>query len=108
MSDPTLVYESTVGLSSRIANGSTTPVKAAEELLSRINALDGNLHACIKVMPDHALARAEAVGKALKNDATGPLLGIPYAARDLFDVKGEPTLPVRTCLQTTSPGKTAR
>jgi len=84
-------FETITSLSSRIANGSTTPVKVAEELLGRINALDGKLHAFIKVMPEHALAQAEAAGKALKNGATGPLVGIPYAAKDLFDVKGVPT-----------------
>ncbi|HEX7812720.1 MAG TPA: amidase [Burkholderiales bacterium] len=84
-------FESITSLSSRIANGSTAPVKVAEELLGRINTLDGKLRAFIKVMPDHALAQADAAGKALKSGGNGPLVGIPYAAKDLFDVKGVPT-----------------
>lgn len=85
-------FESITSLSSRIASGSTTPVKVAGELLDRIGRLDGRLHAFIKVMPDHALAQAHAAEAALKSGAkSGPLTGIPYAAKDLFDVKGVPT-----------------
>ena len=91
MSAAATAFESITSLSSRIAAGSTTPVKIVEDLLNRIDALDGKLHAFIKVTPDHALAQAQSAGAALKNGATGPLLGIPYAAKDLFDVKGMPT-----------------
>lgn len=92
MSDSTLAYESISSLSSRIATGSTSPVKVAEELLSRIDALDGKLHAFIRIMPEQALAQARAAEQAKKNGANpGPLNGIPYAAKDLFDVKGVPT-----------------
>ena len=91
MSAAATAFESITSLSSRIAAGSTTPVKIVEDLLNRIDALDDRLHAFIKVTPDYALAQAQSAGAALKNGATGLLLGIPYAAKDLFDVKGMPT-----------------
>ena len=91
MSAAAPAFESITSLSSRIAAGSTTPVKVVEDLLNRIDALDDKLHAFIKVTPDYALAQAQSAGAALKNGATGPLLGVPYAAKDLFDVKGMPT-----------------
>lgn len=92
MSAAAPAFESISSLSSGIANGRTTPVKIAEELLGRIDKLDGRLHAFINVMPDHALAQARAAEVAQKSGAkSGPLTGIPYAAKDLFDVKGVPT-----------------
>ncbi len=92
MSDAAPAFESITSLSSRIASGSTSPVKVAEELLGRIDALDEKLHAFIRVMPEQALAQARAAEQARKNGArSGPLNGIPYAAKDLFDVKGVPT-----------------
>lgn len=92
MSDAAVAYESIASLAARIGSGSTTPVKVTEELLSRIDALDGKLHAFIRVMPEHALARARAAEAARREGRSpGQLNGIPYAAKDLFDVKGVPT-----------------
>jgi aspartyl-tRNA(Asn)/glutamyl-tRNA(Gln) amidotransferase subunit A len=87
-----LSYESITSLSARIRAGRLSPVTCAEELLGRIDALDGPLHSFIRVMPERALAQARAAEDALKSGAElGILHGIPYAAKDLFDVKGAPT-----------------
>lgn len=91
MPDAAPAFESITSLSSRIASGSTRPVKVAEELLARIDTLDRKLHSFIRVLPEQALTQARAAEQALKNGSTGPLVGIPYAAKDLFDVKGMPT-----------------
>ncbi len=92
MSDTTVAYESITGLAAHFSTGSTTPVKVTEDLLSRIDALNGKLHVFIRVMPEAALAQAHAAEKAISKGAQpGPLNGIPYAAKDLFDVKGVPT-----------------
>jgi aspartyl-tRNA(Asn)/glutamyl-tRNA(Gln) amidotransferase subunit A len=92
MSDTALAFESIAGLSGRIGEGRLSPVKVAEQLLGRIDALDKRLHAFIRVMPEQALAQARAAEIALKCGASlGILHGIPYAAKDLFDVKGLPT-----------------
>ena len=92
MADAALSFESIAGLSERIGSGRLSPVKCAEELLGRIDALDGRLHSFIRVMPERALAQAHAAESALKSGADlGILHGIPYAAKDLFDVKGVPT-----------------
>lgn len=92
MTDPALAFESITSLSGRIGRGRLSPVKIAEELLGRINALDARLHAFIQIMPERALAQAHAAESALRSGADpGILCGIPYAAKDLFDVKGAPT-----------------
>lgn len=85
-------FESVASLSSRIAKGHLSPVKLAEEMLGRIEALDGRLHSFIRILPDRALAQAQAAEQMLKSGAEcGALTGVPYAAKDLFDVKGVPT-----------------
>src|SRR5512147_2513307 len=92
MTDAALAYESITSLSARIRAGRLGPVACAEELLGRITSLDERLRSFIRVMPERALAQAQAAESALKSGAdTGPLCGIPYAAKDLFDVKGVAT-----------------
>ncbi len=92
MADPALPFESLTSLSARIRAGHLSPVACTEELLGRIAALDARLRSFIRVLPERALAQAQAAESALKSGADlGPLHGIPYAAKDLFDVKGVPT-----------------
>ena len=92
MPDATLAFESISRLSARMRAGQLSPVALVEELLGRISALDERLHSFIRVLPERALAQAHAAERALKSGADlGPLCGIPYAAKDLFDVKGVPT-----------------
>jgi aspartyl-tRNA(Asn)/glutamyl-tRNA(Gln) amidotransferase subunit A len=92
MADAALAFESITSLSARMRAGRLNPVMCAEELLGRIDALDGRLRSFIRLMPERALAQAHAAESALKSGADlGILYGIPYAAKDLFDVKGAPT-----------------
>lgn len=88
-----IAFESISNLTERIDSGRLSPVRLAEELLQRIEALDGRLGSFIRVMPERALAQAHAAESASKSGASlGPLHGIPYAAKDLFDVQGLPTM----------------
>ena len=93
MADTALPFETITSLSARIRAGRVSPVACAEALLARIDALDPRLRAFIRVMPERALAQAHAAESTLKSGAeVGALHGIPYAAKDLFDVKGVPTM----------------
>jgi len=93
MTNTALAFESISNLTQRIDSGRLGPVRLAEELLQRIEALDGRLGSFIRVMPERALAQARSAESASKSGANlGPLHGIPYAAKDLFDVKGLPTM----------------
>lgn len=85
-------YESISELSRRLQSGDLSPVALTEHYLDRIAALDGRLGAFRCVVRERALAAARAAELALRagNDL-GPLHGIPYAAKDLFDVAGLPT-----------------
>ena len=93
MTSPTLAFEPISHLSAQIRAGHLSPVVCAEAMLRRIDALDTRLRSFIRVMPERALAQARAAENALKSGAElGVLHGIPYAAKDLFDVKGVPTM----------------
>jgi aspartyl-tRNA(Asn)/glutamyl-tRNA(Gln) amidotransferase subunit A len=92
MSETSLAFESISALAARIREGAVSPVALAEAALDRIRALDGRLHAFIAVTRDRALAEARAAETALRGGQDlGPLHGIPYAAKDLFDVRGVAT-----------------
>ena len=79
-------------LSRRIHGGTLSAVALTTHYLERIAALDGRLNAFRLVTRERALAEAQAAELVLKAGRDiGPLHGIPYAAKDLFDVKGLPT-----------------
>jgi aspartyl-tRNA(Asn)/glutamyl-tRNA(Gln) amidotransferase subunit A len=87
-----LAFEPITTLAARLRSGSLSPVALAEALLARADALDGRLHAFAVVSRERALAEARAAEAALHGGQDlGPLHGIPYGAKDLYDVKGLPT-----------------
>jgi aspartyl-tRNA(Asn)/glutamyl-tRNA(Gln) amidotransferase subunit A len=69
-----------------------SPVELTEALLARIAALDGIYHAYIAVTADAARAEAKAAEAEIAGGTwRGPMHGIPYAAKDIFDVAGTAT-----------------
>ena len=92
MTDSQLHYQSIAELARRMRTGELSPLALTETLLARIEDLDGSLGAFQLVCPDRALAAARAAEAQLAaGQDLGPLHGIPYAAKDLFDVDGLPT-----------------
>lgn len=88
----TLHEATAVELAGMIARGEITSVELTEYFLERINELDPTYGAFRLVMAEQALAQAEAADRALASGRRlGPLQGVPYAAKDLFDVAGVPT-----------------
>jgi len=85
-------FETIGDVTARMQAGEVSPVAYVEALLNRIEAIDPALRAFIRVLPERALAQASAAQSLLKSGAdAGPLCGVPYAAKDLFDVKGVAT-----------------
>jgi len=67
-------------------------VQLAEQALARIAGQDARHHAFVATTRERALAEAAAAERELaRGESRGPLHGIPYAAKDLFDVAGEAT-----------------
>ena len=92
MPQSALAFEPITALAARLRSGSLSPVALAESLLDRADALDGRLHSFVVVARERALAEARGPRTRLRGGQDlGPLHGIPYAAKDLYDVKGLPT-----------------
>jgi aspartyl-tRNA(Asn)/glutamyl-tRNA(Gln) amidotransferase subunit A len=87
-----LHYQPITELAGGIRNGEITSAQLVQHLLERIESLDGRLNAFRLKCPEKALEQAQAADRRIRNgNASGILHGIPYAVKDLFDVKGQPT-----------------
>lgn len=56
--------------------------------LKRITEIDGQLKSCLLVCESEALDAARQADARLANGETGPLLGIPYLAKDILMTRG--------------------
>ncbi len=66
-----------------------SPVELTEACLQRIGSLDARLRAFITVTREDALTAAQqAAGAIARGNYKGPLHGIPFALKDLFDTAG--------------------
>ena len=75
-----------------ISAGALTSRRLTEIYLSRIDALGPKLECFATVTAKRALAEADAADALLRGGVNlGPLHGIPYGLKDLFDTKGIPT-----------------
>jgi 1-carboxybiuret hydrolase len=67
-------------------------LSATEAALARIAKYDSTLNAFTDVTAERARAKARAVDDAIASGKNpGPLAGVPFAVKNLFDVKGLPT-----------------
>ena len=74
-------------------NAPMTAAEALEACIARIEATDGQVNAFTG--KSYARARAEAAAidaRRARGEALGPLAGVPYAVKNLFDIEGEVTL----------------
>ncbi|MFK4102492.1 amidase [Streptomyces sp. NPDC019531] len=75
-----------------LRSGELTSTELTRNALDRITRLDPALHAFILVTEESALERAAAADRDLRAGFDrGPMHGIPYALKDIFDVAGVPT-----------------
>lgn len=79
-------------LAKRIESKKLSPVELTQIYLDRSTKLGPKLNAFASMTPDNALEEAKAAEKEIqRGHYRGPLHGIPYAAKDLLAVKGQPT-----------------
>ena len=87
-----LTYLSVAQAARFIRKRELSPVDFTEALLARIAALDPVYHAFIAVTADIARAQAKAAEAEIAHGHwRGPMHGVPYALKDIFDVAGLPT-----------------
>ena len=77
-------------LSEMLEQGACTSVEIVTDVLAAIEERDGQVGAYLTLNREEALATAQAADDQRAAGATGSLLGIPIAVKDLLNVKGQP------------------
>ena len=79
-------------IAAHIRRGDVSATEVTRSALSRIEAIDPQVNAFTDVTAERALASARAIDDARASGADlGPLAGVPFAAKNLFDIAGLPT-----------------
>ncbi|MCK1721738.1 AtzE family amidohydrolase [Bradyrhizobium sp. 141] len=79
-------------IASAVAGGKMSALDATEAALARIKQHDTILNSFTDVTADRARAKARATDAEIAAGKTvGPLAGVPFAVKNLFDVAGLPT-----------------
>ncbi|MBR1325463.1 AtzE family amidohydrolase [Bradyrhizobium ottawaense] len=79
-------------IASAVAGRRMSALDATEAALSRIKQNDGILNSFTDVTADRARAKARAIDADIAaGKEVGPLAGVPFAVKNLFDVAGLPT-----------------
>ncbi|MDR3475551.1 MAG: amidase [Devosia sp.] len=87
--DEDIAFAPITQLSAWIASGALTSTRLTRIYLDRIGRLNPRLECYAMVTPELALAEAAAADALLGGGVNlGPLHGIPYGIKDLFDTKG--------------------
>lgn len=91
MSD--LASESAASISRRVRSGESSATAEVEAALSRLEGEGRALNAVSAVLADRALQKAKSVDALVaEGKDPGPLAGVPFGVKDLFDVAGLSTL----------------
>ncbi len=91
-SDEDLAFAPVTDLTRWIRSGKLTSRRMTDLYLDRLATHDEKLKCVITLMADAARARADAMDAELKaGKSRGPLHGIPWGAKDLFDTAGVKT-----------------
>ncbi len=80
-------------IAAAVSSGTTSATSVVEGALARINERNPTLNAFTAVTAERALAKARAIdAQRAAGKPLGPLAGVPFAVKNLFDVAGLPTL----------------
>ncbi len=86
-------YRDATHLAEAVRRQEVTAKTVVVATLERITALNPSLNCFTTVTATAAIAQAEAIDRAIAQGIDpGPLAGVPFAVKDLFDVAGIPTL----------------
>src|SRR5262245_35837418 len=87
------IFYSTISeLSAKLRAKEVSAVELTQAFCDRLEKIGTEHHALAHSLRGTAIKKAKDVDDDLKRDRTrGPLQGIPYGAKDLLAVKGQPT-----------------
>lgn len=87
-----LTKQSISQLGQGLRSGAFSAVTLTTETLTLIDALNPTIHAFVAVTRERAMTEARRADADLRDGLDrGPLHGIPYALKDIFDAEGSPT-----------------
>ncbi len=93
-------------VSAAVRSRSAKAVDVVHAALSRIEELNPRLNCFTAVLAEQAIASAEEVDlKLARGEDAGPLAGIPFAVKNLYDIRGLPTL-AGSIIRKTAPAAT--
>lgn len=93
MTERAFHYQSAVAISNAVKGGEISASALLEQFLQRIEQLNPELNAYTQVISERARKRALTVDKTLADKGNpGPLCGVPFAVKNLFDIEGLVTL----------------
>ncbi|MEJ2885571.1 amidase [Actinomycetospora aeridis] len=81
----------TTGLLEAYAAGTTSPLAAVDEALTRLAAAHEALNCTIRFLGDRARTAARASERRWADGTARPLEGVPFGVKDVIDVAGVPT-----------------
>jgi len=91
LSDTSWAYGTATDLAGALAARKISAIELTDHIIARIEALDGSLNAVVVRDFERARAAAKAADAALGRGERRPLLGVPMAVKESFDVVGLPT-----------------
>ena len=88
----TIAEDSAVAIAQRVRSGTLRAIELVEHVLSDIQARNTSSGCFTKVLAAEARATARAIDRQVAVGIDpGPLAGVPFGAKDLFDIAGLPT-----------------
>jgi aspartyl-tRNA(Asn)/glutamyl-tRNA(Gln) amidotransferase subunit A len=79
-------------IASAVASRQSSALGVVDDALARITKSDSILNAFTDVVSDRARAKARAIDASIAaGHPQGPLAGVPFAVKNLFDIEGLPT-----------------
>jgi len=88
-----MVFDSAAAIARAVKSRTRTARAEVVDCLARIAALNPTLNAFTAVTEERALRRADALDAAMAAGRDpGPLAGVPFGVKNLFDIEGLPTL----------------
>jgi len=86
-------WNSAADIGSAVASGHASAQSVIEGTFARIRARDPLLNSFTALTEARALAQAQALDRAhAEGQRLGPLAGVPFAVKNLFDIAGLPTI----------------
>jgi AtzE family amidohydrolase len=86
-------FASASAIAAAVRGGHVSAVSVTEDALDRISRQDGRVNAFTAVLAERAMAQARGVDNLVTSGRDpGPLAGVPFAVKNLFDIEGLTTL----------------